>query len=298
MKNKLNFKLEKLKKILKKMGSCLIAYSGGVDSSLLLKLAKDTLGDRVLAVTALSQTYPKEELKEAKKMARRLGVRHLVIKTKEYNNPNFKKNPLNRCYYCKRELFSKLKAIARKNKIDYILDGSNVDDVLDFRPGELAKKHFGVRSALREAGFRKEDIRILSKRLHLSTWDKPSLACLASRFPYGSQISKRNLLTVDKAENFIRSLGFRQVRVRHYGHLARIEVERNEIPKLIRDYALPAGRQGLRITDYLKRLGYNYVTVDLEGYRTGSMNPALPMKDKLRILRKGGVNAVFKRRKL
>jgi uncharacterized protein len=291
MKNKLNFKLEKLKKILKKMGSCLIAYSGGVDSSLLLKLAKDTLGDRVLAVTALSQTYPKEELIQAKKMAKRLGVRHLVIKTKEYNNPDFKKNPLNRCYYCKRELFSKLKAIARKNKIDYILDGSNVDDVLDFRPGELAKKRFGVCSALREAGFKKEDIRSLSKRLHLSTWDKPSLACLASRFPYGSKISKEVLKKVDTAERFIRSLGFKEVRVRHYNHLARIEVGKKEISRLITDYKL-------RITDYLKRLGYNYVTVDLEGYRTGSMNPALPMKDKLRILRKSGVNEVFKRRKL
>ncbi len=270
MKKTASYKLKNLKNILKNMGSCLIAYSGGVDSSLLLKIAKDTLQDNLLAVTAVSQTYPKEELIQAKKTAASLGVRHIIIKTREYNNRNFKNNPLNRCYYCKKELFSKLKDIAKRNKINYILDGSNIDDGLDFRPGELAKKHFCVRSPLKEAGFKKKDIRNLSKKINLTTWDKPSLACLASRFPYGTEISKKALENIDKAERFIRSLGIRQVRVRHYGRLARIEVDKKDIPLLVTSYQLP-------VTSYLKKIGYNYITVDLEGYRTGSMNESLKL---------------------
>lgn len=265
MKKSTLYKLKKLKKILEQMGSCLVAYSGGVDSSLLLKVARDTLGANVLAVTAFSETYPKQELSQAQKIAKDFGVRHLVIKTKEYNNPNFKRNPLNRCYYCKSELFYRLKNIARKNNLNYILDGSNVDDIYDFRPGELAKHRFGVRSPLREAGFKKKDIRSLSKGLNLATWDKPSLACLASRFPYGTKIDRKRLMDIDKAERFIRSLGIRQVRVRHHGELARIEVDKKDIPLLIKNYQRP-------ITDYLKKLGYNYITLDLVGYRTGSMN--------------------------
>jgi uncharacterized protein len=267
MKDNLPDKLKKLKKILKNMNSCLIAYSGGADSSFLLKILKDTLGSRVLAVTAVSATYPKEELVQAKKIAQNLGVKHLIIRTDELTDPNFKRNPFNRCYYCKKELFDKLSEIARKFKIRYIIDGTNCDDKNDFRPGELAKKEFGIRSPLKKAGFRKKDIRLLSKRLGLSTWDKPALACLASRLPYGMTINERVLKRIAQAEKFIRTLGFQQVRIRDYGNLARIEVEKKDITKLITTY-------NLQLTTYLKKLGYTYITLDLEGYRTGSMNPA------------------------
>lgn len=268
VKNKLLYKLNKLKRILKKLGSVLIAYSGGVDSSFLLKVANDTLKDKVIAVTAISQTYPKQEINQAKKMAKDLGIRYLIIKTEELNDLNFKRNPINRCYYCKRQLFYKLKDIAQKLNIACILDGTTCSDTDDFRPGELAKKEFCVFSPLREAGLKKEDIRILSKKFHLSSWNKPSLACLASRIPYGMMITKKALKRIDKAERFIRSLGFKQVRVRDYNQLARIEVEKKEVPKLITNYQLP-------ITDYLKKIGYNYITIDLEGYRSGSMNEAI-----------------------
>ena len=259
------------------MNSCLIAYSGGVDSSLLLKVARQVLKNNVLAVTAASETYPREELSQAKKMAKRLGVRHIVIKTKEYNNPNFKKNPINRCFYCKKELFSKLKIIAKQNKIDYVLDGSNLDDSYDFRPGDLAKKLFKIRSPLKEAGFKKKNIRFLSKRFRLSTWTKPSLACLASRFPYGVKFSKKDLTNIDRAEKFIHSLGIQQIRVRYHGNLIRIEVDKKDIPKLI-------NKHQSEIIKYLKSFGYNYITVDLQGYRTGSMNE--PIKDESLKLKK------------
>ena len=272
MQRAVNYKLNRLKKIFKQMNACLVAYSGGVDSSLLLRVARQVLKNNVLAVTAVSETYPREELSQAKKMASDLRVRHIVIKTKEYNNPEFKKNPITRCFYCKKELFSKLRSIAKQNEIDYVLDGSNLDDSYDFRPGDLAKKIFKIRSPLKEAGFRKKDIRFLSKTLRLPTWTKPSLACLASRFPYGVKFSKRDLTNIDRAEKFIRSLGIQQVRVRCHGDLIRIEVDKKDIPKLI-------NKHQTEIIKYLKRFCYNYITVDLQGYRTGSMNE--PIKDKL-----------------
>lgn len=249
------------------MGKVLIAFSGGSDSTFLLKAASLGLAGDVLAVTADSETYPAEELKQAKRIAKEMRVKLIVIRTHEFRNQKFKSNPANRCYYCKKELFEKLSRIARKYNIKYILDGSNVDDKSDFRPGSKARKEFTIRSPLLEAGLGKKEIRQLSKKLGLKTWDKPALACLASRIPYGVKINSGDLLRIDRAEQFLRSLGFRQVRLRHYGKLARIEVERPKIARLIK----PRVRD--KIIDRLKKLGYNYVTVDLAGYRTGSLNP-------------------------
>lgn len=267
MDTKLELKFKTLKQILSKIDNALIAFSGGVDSSLLLKLASLALGDRVLAVIATSATYPAKELKHAKQFAKSLGVRVKIIHSQELNNPKYIANPPNRCYHCKSELFKRLRKIAQREKIKYLFDGSNLDDKNDFRPGAKAKKEFKVRSPLAEALFTKQDIRILSKHLGLQTWDKPPLACLASRIPYGEKIKVSDLRRIDKAEDFIKKLGFKQVRLRHYKTLARIEVEEHELRRLM--------SEGLRdkIIDRLKKLGYNYVTVDLEGYRTGSLNP-------------------------
>jgi len=215
-------RLHHLRDIIKEMGSLLIAYSGGVDSTLLLKVAKDTLGDRVVAVTSRSLTYSAEEYNEAREIAERLGVRHLTIISEELDIPEFSSNPPDRCYYCKRELFSKLIEIARKEGIDYVADGCNLDDEKDFRPGMKAAKELGIRSPLKEAGLTKEDVRNLSKRLGLPTWNKPALACLASRFPYGNRITSKGLQMVSEAEEYLRSLGLKQLRVRHYNSLARI----------------------------------------------------------------------------
>jgi len=264
MSKKIIAKFEKLKKILKKMGAVMVAYSGGVDSSFLLWAAKNVLGDNVLAVTAVSFTYTKSELKEAKEFTCREKIKHLIVHTYEYKNYFFQKNSIWRCYWCKRELFSKLKKIAKKYGIRYILDGTNADDAYDFRPGEKAKKQFDVRSPLKEAGLNKEEIRILSKKFSLSTFDKPSRACLASRFPYGKRINPAGIKRVEKAEDYLRRLGFFQVRVRDYGDLARIEVEKEKISQLVKDRK--------RIVGFLRRLNFLYITADLEGYRTGSMN--------------------------
>ncbi len=262
-----NSKLKKLKDALKRMGSVLVAYSGGVDSTLLLKVSKVTLKDKVLAVTADSPTYPQEELNSAKRMAQEIGVRHKIIKTYELKDKNFSFNPVNRCYFCKRELFSRLKDIAKRNNLNFVIDASNSSDKKDFRPGNKAKEEFKIRSPLQEAGFSKEDIRALSKKMELGTWNKPALACLASRIPYGRKITPPILTRINKAEVFLRRLGFLQVRLRHYNGLCRIEVFKDDIPKLISQHDL--------IVEKLKRLGYNYVTVDLEGYRTGSLNEVI-----------------------
>ena len=260
----LNKKLLRLKKILKQMNSVLLAYSGGSDSTFLLKVAKDTLGEKVLAVTAVSATYPKEELILAKRLTRLLQARHAIIGTQELRDDNFLNNPPNRCYFCKKELFSRLKYLASKYKLRFVIDATNLSDKKDFRPGSQAKKELGVRSPLEEAGLTKADIRHLSRKLGLPTWNKPSLACLASRIPYGVRITGDILKRIGRAERLIRSLGFAQVRLRHYNGLARIEVLKEEIPRLIKKKEL--------IVDRLKKIGYNYVTVDLEGYRTGSLN--------------------------
>lgn len=260
-------KLRKLKSILQKMGSVLLAYSGGADSTFLLKVAADVLGDKVLAVTADSPTYPAGELTFARGLCRALGVKHRTINTLELNNKNFARNPVNRCYFCKNELFRSLKEIARKNKINFVIDASNVSDKSDFRPGSIAKKKLGVRSPLQEAGITKEDVRRLSKKLGLVTWDKPALACLASRVPYGTRITQPLLKRIYQSEGYLKKMGFSQVRLRHYNGLCRIEVPKTEIRSLI--------DKGNQVIDKLKKIGYNYITVDLEGYRTGSLNEVI-----------------------
>lgn len=263
----LDYKLARLKRIIKKYPSCVVAFSGGVDSTFLLKVASLVLPkDKILAVTATSATYPKEELIFAKTMARKIGVRHKIIRTAEVKDKRFSSNPINRCYICKKELFNKLKIIAGNFKFGYVMDASNVSDKNDFRPGSIALNELRICSPLKDAGLTKDDIRLLSKRIGLATWDKPSLACLASRIPYGIKITPSLLKRIDDAESYLRKLGFKQVRLRHYRNLCRIEVAQNEINRLL----------GCRreIVRRFKRLGYNYVTVDLEGYRTGSINPA------------------------
>lgn len=269
--DRLNFKFKRLKKILKKLGSVAIAFSGGVDSTFLVKVAKDTLGrENVLAVTAVSETYPNSELKDAKKLAKLIGVRHIIIKTAELKDANFKANPPDRCYYCKGELFDKIKKNARDEGIKCIADASNYDDLKDFRPGRRAAQERGIRSPLKQSRLTKKDIRISSKRLGLPTWNKPAYACLASRMPYYEMITKNKLNQIDLAEQLLRDkFEFRQVRVRRHGNIARIEVAPDEIYKFFVD--------GLHaeISKKFNKIGFKYVTVDLEGYRTGSMNEAL-----------------------
>jgi uncharacterized protein len=267
-------KLEKLKKILLEMQKVLVAYSGGVDSTFLLKVARDVLGKNVLAVTASSETYPQGEIEDAKKLARKLKVRHSVIHTCELENPDFVSNPPQRCYYCKQELFSKLKEIAEAESIPYVLDGANYEDTEDFRPGAEAAQELGIRSPLKEAKLVKSEIRALSRKLNLTTWDKPSLACLSSRFPYYSEIDMKSLKQIGQAEEFLKKLGFKQVRVRHHDHIARIEIQAEEFPKIIEKGTKE------RIVDNFKKFGYTYVSLDLAGYRTGSMNEPLPQSVK------------------
>ena len=262
-------KYKKLKEILASYGDLLVAYSGGVDSSLLLKGAHDVLGKKVLAVIAKSKTYTKEECDSAVKYAKKLGVRYQVVHTDEFKNEKFVSNPPERCYYCKKELFSKLSGIAKKEGIKHVADGSNISDLSDYRPGANASKEYGVKSPLRDAGFTKEDIRKLSRVLKIPSWNKPAQACLASRIPYGIRISSDVLAKIEKGERFLKGLGLKQVRVRHHGDLARIEVDKCDFVLLVEDGTAD------RIDIYFKNLGYHFVTIDLEGYRTGSMNETL-----------------------
>lgn len=265
----LNKKYDVLKEYLRSLGSVAVAFSGGVDSTFLLKCAHDLLGDRVIAVTARSCSFPERELSEAKEFCRREGIRHVIVDSEELDIEGFSSNPRNRCYLCKRELFEKIREVAERNGIREIAEGSNIDDNGDYRPGLIAVAELGVRSPLRHANLTKQDIRELSRQLGLPTWDKQSFACLSSRFVYGEAITREKLGMVDKAEQLLLDMGFRQVRVRIHGTIARIEVLPEEIAGLVEE------KNRTEISACFHALGFSYVSVDLDGYKTGSMNLTL-----------------------
>ena len=261
-------KLQDLKDYLKSLGSIAIAFSSGVDSTFLLKVSHDVLGDKAIAITARSSSFPKRERDEALSFCKNEGIRHLELDVDELSIEGFDKNPKNRCYLCKRNLFEKIKSLAKTEGIDTICEGSNMDDMGDYRPGLQAIAELGIKSPLRECNLYKNEIRELSKQLNLATWDKPSFACLASRFAYGETITQKKLSMVERAEQYLFDMGFRQVRVRIHGEsLARIEVSKDKLEELFNTRE--------HIIETLKQIGFAYITLDLQGYRTGAMNETL-----------------------
>lgn len=262
-------KLEDLKIYLKELKSVAVAFSSGVDSTFLLKVAADTLGDQVIAVTAQSCSFPKRELNEAIAFCKKEGIKHFVCESEELEIDGFAKNPKNRCYLCKKELFEKIQVIAEENDIEHIVEGSNLDDNGDYRPGLLAVAELGVKSPLRTCNLTKADIRALSKYLELPTWKKQSFACLSSRFVYGETITEEKLNMVDEAEQLLLDMGFHQVRVRIHDSMARIEIMPAEFDKLMQE------NLRIKIGEAFKQFGFTYVTLDLFGYRMGSMNETL-----------------------
>jgi pyridinium-3,5-biscarboxylic acid mononucleotide sulfurtransferase len=285
-----NGKLDQLRDLLRSYGSCLVAYSGGVDSVFLARVARDVLGDKSLAVIADSASLPRRELEEALEIAEKFQIPVRVVSTQEFQNPNYTANPANRCYFCKHELFTELEPIARDEKFAVIAYGENASDIGDFRPGAQAAKEFQVRAPLKEVGLTKAEIREFSAQLGLPTADKPQMACLSSRIPYGEIVTPEKLRMIEAAENVLRDLGFYDVRVRHHElkgagemwrvtgndaapqsspavtYLARIEVGPSELPRLLEN------GHSSKVADALKQIGYAHVTLDLQGYRRGSLN--------------------------
>jgi len=252
------------------MDSALVAFSGGVDSTLVLALAHEVLGEKALAVTAQSASMPDREMKACHQLAKEIGVKHLVVKTEEMSNPNYRANPANRCYHCKTELYSSLKKVAQQENILNILNGTNTDDLGDYRPGLDSAREQGVRSPLVEAEFNKQEVRELSRKMEISVWDKPAMACLSSRIPYGQPVTEEKLAMIEQAEDVLLSLGFEQIRVRHHGDLARIELGKNEMPHYLNNEKIQK-----IVQEKFKALGFLTVVLDPEGYRMGSLNSAL-----------------------
>jgi len=271
-------KLDKLKGIINQSDGAVIAFSGGVDSTLLARVAHDELGSKALAVTVQSETYPSFQTEEAKKIAKTIGIRHRTAESNELDVPEFSRNAPDRCYHCKIELFTLLKQIAVEEDLPSVFEGSNADDTSDYRPGLKAIKELGIISPLMMAGLTKKEIRELSRSMELPTWDKPSFACLASRFPYWNSITANKLVMVDSAEIFLRETGFKQFRVRHHDTIARIELSIEDFTKITEKTVRE------KVTNKFKEIGYTYVTLDLEGYRTGSMNETLSKEMKSKIL--------------
>ena len=259
-------KFEKLKKIILECESAVVAFSGGVDSTFLLKIAHEVLGSKILAVTALSAVQIVDEMEETKELAADIGVEHLFIRTNEMESEDYVSNPENRCYFCKHILYDDVIKVASEHGFNFVLDGTNFDDLSDYRPGLKALDELKVLSPLKEAGLTKSDIRILSKRMGLRTSSKPAMACLSSRIPYGTRITDEKLRRIDAAETFLRAEGFAQVRVRDHGTIARIEVDTEQLGRMF------AGDTHRRISEKLKSLGYTYVTLDIDGYKMGSLN--------------------------